>query len=101
MTRKLIPILFLLTAFAACRKNDGNDPGPAYSLSYGDSIIYLKGSGSDYTVSPVTPMAGEYDAFPEGIELDDKTGAINVSKSETGLRYRITFTPEGSNKSYT
>jgi hypothetical protein len=26
------------------------------------------------------------------MEIDDNTGAINVSKTETGLRYRITFT---------
>ena len=35
---------------------------------------------------------GTYTGFPEGIEIDDNTGAINLSKSETGLRYRITHT---------
>jgi hypothetical protein len=99
--RKLFPILFLSLTFFACRKNDGgNDPGGDYSFSYGDSIIYMK-PGAGNVVSPVTPMTGTYTAFPEGIELDEGTGAINVSKSETGLRYRITFTPAGSNKTYT
>lgn len=100
-TRNLFPILVLLTAFAACRKNKGNDPGSNYALSYGDSIIYLKATGGDHIVSPVIPMAGKYEGFPEGIQLNDKTGEINVSKSETGLRYRITFVPEGSIKTYT
>jgi hypothetical protein len=98
-TRKLLPLLLLLTVFAACKKK-GNEPGGDYSLSYGDSVIYLKNTGGDYIVQPATPMAGTYTAFPEGIELDESTGAINVSKSETGLRYRISFTPAGSNRSY-
>lgn len=102
-TRKLLPFfLLLVSAFAACKKNNsGNEPGGDYSLSYGDSVIYAKNVSGDYIVSPVTPMSGTYEAFPEGIELDETTGAINVSESETGLRYRITFTPAGSNRSYT
>lgn len=102
-TRKLLPFLLLiLGAFAACKKNDdGNKPGSNYSLSYGDSVIYARNSAGDHIVTPATPMTGNYEGFPDGIELDEKTGAINVSKSETGLRYRITFTPEGSSKTYT
>lgn len=100
MIKKLLPILILITGFAACRKNNNGEPG-SYNLSYGDSVIYLKNTGGDHIVSPVTPMTGTYEAFPDGIELDESTGAINVSESETGLRYRITFTPAGSTRSYT
>lgn len=76
---------------------DNNQP-----LSYGDSILYLKPSASDYIVYPVNQQAGTYTAFPEGIEIDDNTGAINVSKSETGLRYRITHTaPDGTERTAT
>ncbi|MBM3415193.1 MAG: hypothetical protein FJY20_01845 [Bacteroidetes bacterium] len=39
---------------------------------------------------PVKQSPGTYSGFPEGIEINEATGAINVSKSETGLRYRIT-----------
>lgn len=67
------------------------DPG-AYQLSYGDSILYLRPSSGDYIVYPQSTRPGRYDGFPEGIEIDDRTGAINLSKSETGLRYRITHT---------
>lgn len=73
-----------------------NTGGP-YILSYGDSILYQQPSATDYIVSPLTRRNGVYRGFPEGIEIDDVTGAINISKSETGLRYRITHTaPDGT-----
>ncbi|HYC41041.1 MAG TPA: hypothetical protein VEB63_11205 [Chitinophagaceae bacterium] len=70
-------------------------PG-AYRLSYGDSILYLKNQASDHIIHPTEHRPGTYEGFPDGIEIDETTGAINVSKSETGLRYRITHTaPDG------
>jgi len=89
----------LVVALLTCLScNKGNDqPASPYNLSYGDSIIYLKVQSSDYIVYPTEQRAGTYSAFPDGIEIDDNTGAINVSKSETGLRYRITHTaPDGT-----
>jgi hypothetical protein len=89
----LLPVLmggFLLS----CNKSSNNPSGP-YNLSYGDSIIYLKAQSTDYIVYPSEQRAGVYSGFPEGIQIDDITGAINVSKSETGLRYRITHTAPG------
>jgi hypothetical protein len=72
------------------------NPQLPYAVSYADSIIYLKPSASDYIVNPVKTAPGIYTGFPEGIEINEITGAINVSKSETGLRYRITHTaPDG------
>jgi hypothetical protein len=80
----------------SCTK-DGSDNSSAYDLNYGDSVLYLRPSSGDYIVYPRTQRDGRYSGFPEGIEIDDKTGAINVSKSETGLRYRITHTaPDGT-----
>jgi hypothetical protein len=106
-SRKIIPILLIMLAgFAACKKSN-NEPDPVgggggnYAFSYGDSVIYPQTTSGDYKVSPVTPMKGSYEAFPDGIELDEETGEINVSESETGLRYRITFTPANSSRSYT
>lgn len=94
---KIINSFCLAALFAmgltACSKTtapvDPADSGP-YQLSYGDSIIYLQPSAGDYIIKPVKHRPGVYSGFPEGIEIDDVTGAINVSKSETGLRYRIT-----------
>lgn len=82
-------------SWLACNPSDQDPPGN-YNLSYGDSIIYLRPQADDYIVYPTERREGTYTGFPEGIEIDDNTGAINVSDSETGLRYRITHTaPDG------
>jgi hypothetical protein len=82
-------ISLLLLIIVSCNKPGGEG---TYTLSYGSPIIYLKNQSSDYIVYPTQSRAGTYSAFPEGIEIDDRTGAINVSKSETGLKYKITHT---------
>lgn len=93
-----IAIVFLFTTLficAACNKSTDN-ANSTYKLSYGDSILYLKTQSSDYIVHPTSYRAGRYSGFPDEIEIDETTGAINVSKSETGLRYRITHeSPNG------
>lgn len=88
----------LIAGLESCSKNSGTDnPKGPYTLSYGDSILYMKPAVGDYIVSPLEQRPGTYTGFPEGIEIDAITGAINVSKSETGLRYRITHTaPDGT-----
>ncbi|MBL7740040.1 MAG: hypothetical protein JNK14_12555 [Chitinophagaceae bacterium] len=96
--RKPITSLLALSIFfiVSCSKSSDGPSGP-YDLSYGDSIIYLKVQSGDYIVKPTEHRAGIYEGFPDGIEIDDVTGEINVSKSETGLRYRITHTaPDGT-----
>lgn len=82
-------VFFILAVALACNKPKNQGP---YSLSYGDSILYAKNQAGDYIVYPTEQRSGTYTAFPEGIEIDDNTGAINVTRSETGLRYRITHT---------
>ncbi|MBX3256303.1 MAG: hypothetical protein KF862_19360 [Chitinophagaceae bacterium] len=66
---------------------------------YGDSIIcyqYLS-SGKDYKVSPLNnPGQGQYISQPEGLIIDNSTGEINVTKSESGLAFRIGFIADGS-----
>lgn len=101
--RILITTAFLLVFTAvwliSCSKKTEQPSGP-YKLSYGDSILYLKNQAGDYVVYPTEQRAGEYTGFPDGIEIDEITGAINVSKSETGLRYRVTHTaPNGTTTS--
>jgi hypothetical protein len=103
VTKNIFVVIILLfaTGWFACNKPDNGtiDPGP-YKLSYGDSIIYLKDQAGDYIVSPTEHRDGIYSVFPEGLEINDATGAINVSKSETGLRYRITHkAPDGTETS--
>jgi hypothetical protein len=101
--RILIFTLVLPFAILSCKKTNAPNPVPppaGYSLSYGDSIFYLKNQASDYIVTPIQARTGLYRGFPEGIDVDQNTGAINVSKSETGLRYRVTFFPDGSTDSF-
>lgn len=83
-------LLLAVIAWLSCNKPADGNNGP-YKLSYGDSIIYMKPSGSNI-VYPLEQRGGLYEGFPDGIEIDDNTGAINVANSETGLRYRITHT---------
>lgn len=98
--RHLLVLLISALLFAtvmSCGKKKDNAP---YSLSYGSSILYLKNQASDYIVYPTQSRAGTYVGFPEGIEIDDNTGAINVTDSESGLKYRITHTaPNGDTTS--
>jgi hypothetical protein len=66
---------------------------------YGDSIIYPKPVGfqQSYIVSPINnPGAGKYFSWPDGLSLNASTGAINVTQSETGLRYSIGFVKSGT-----
>jgi hypothetical protein len=82
--------VFLIISGISCNKP--NDVQQTYILSYGSPVLYLKSQSTDYIVYPTQTSPGTYSAFPEGIEIDDNTGAINVSKSETGLKYKITHT---------
>jgi len=84
-------ILLVFALIFSCTKNHSSGP---YTLNYGDSILYLKNQLGDYIVYPTEQRSGHYTAFPEGIDIDEHTGAINVSKSETGLRYRVTHTAD-------
>ena len=100
----LFSLVLLITIFSCKKTNSGggtNPPPPSgYQLTYGDSVFYLNNQASDYIIMPEQTRAGQYIGFPEGIDLDPNTGEINISKSETGLRYRITFIPDGSSDSF-
>jgi hypothetical protein len=103
---KLLFALFSLAVAAfSCTKDSAGTPDPVVppdaKLSYGDSIFYLKDQAADYIVTSNQTVAGRYTGYPEGIDIDANTGAINVSKSETGLRYRVSFKPNTSADSIT
>ena len=92
----LFYLVFLVSipVWLSCNKPAGGTT-PPYQLSYGDSILYMKATGNNI-IFPLTPQTGSYSGFPEGIEIDAVTGAINLNNSETGLRYRITHvSPNG------
>jgi hypothetical protein len=65
--------------------------------SYGASIIFVQPANGDYIVKPVNnPDSGQYFSWPVGMVLDRNTGAINLSKSESGLRYNIGWVKKGT-----
>jgi hypothetical protein len=101
--------LLIVFAIISCGKDNNASPDPTPgggggvtgTLSYGDSIFYLREQATDVIVQPTTARTGTYTGFPEGIEIDSRSGAINLSKSETGLRYKITFKPDTGTDSLT
>jgi hypothetical protein len=103
MTRFLSYIFqfFLLLQVIACTKN-GTDPAPipppngSLQLSYGDSIVYLKNQSTDQLITPKSLPAGTYIGFPDGLVIDPSSGVINVSKSDAGLKYKISYVANGS-----
>jgi hypothetical protein len=71
----------------------------ANAPDYGDSILYLQPVKNDYIVSPVNGTVlgtGKFLSWPEGLVIDSSNGAINVSASETGMRYIIGFIKQGT-----
>jgi len=84
---------------------DGKVPYPVIRITgcpngpdYGDTLIYPQpANGQDYIVSPVNnPGAGKYYSWPEGMVIDSISGAINVTRSETGVKFDIGFVKNGT-----
>jgi hypothetical protein len=100
----LLPVLFMVTMLVAgCERSSDPEPDPpvgGLKIDYGDSILYLRNQAGNTIVIP-QPMgrAGRFYAFPDGMEIDETTGAINISKSETGFRYRVTFVADNNRDS--
>src|SRR5687767_10797834 len=94
MIRRSFKILLCMLAFTvtACEKNA--ESSVPKRLLYADSIFYLKSGSAEQIAYPLERRAGKYSSFPFGLVLDERTGAINVSKSETGLRYMVFFDGE-------
>ncbi len=72
--------------------------GCNFAPDYGDSIVFSQPASGDYYVYPQNNqgVAGTYLAWPAGLNLNSKTGAIDLSKSETGQRYAMAFVRNGT-----
>jgi hypothetical protein len=70
---------------------------PAFPI-YGDSLVYTEPiSGQDAILTPVNnPGTGRYYSWPAGMVIDHNTGAIDLSQSQTGMKYIIGFVPAGT-----
>jgi hypothetical protein len=100
MIKVLCTMVIASFLFPECSKSDNENqtinPGATETrkFSYPDSVFYITGQ-QDYIVNPVNQPAGVYFSFPEGLSLNETTGAINVPKSDAGLKYRISFVEKG------
>jgi hypothetical protein len=71
--------------------------GCTYAPDYGDTLIFPQPTNQDYIITPINnPGVGKYFSWPEGMVIDSVTGAINVTRSETGERYAIGFVKAGT-----
>ncbi len=108
-------LLLLLVVFFSCEKQASNPVEPQEDFSglranssavcdtfrYADTIFYLREQPADYIVKPVTAQSGKYGSYPVGMIISSSTGAINVTKSETGLKYRVWFVKTGASDTCT
>lgn len=104
---KILFIAFVVVAFfSSCKKEgstnlpptpiDTTGGGTTITLNYGDTIFYLQPTGNNIVTLKNFTKVGKFYAFPEGIEIDNNTGAIDLAASEMGLRYKIMFVPAGT-----
>jgi len=64
---------------------------------YGDSILYMRPGSTDIIAMPLNqPDSGEYFSWPTGMVLDRNSGAINISRSEGGVRYHLGYVKKGT-----
>lgn len=79
--------------------NSAPSPSCPVAPIYGDSIIFTQPTGgADYIFNPVNnPGPGKYFSWPVGMVLDQNTGAIDLTASQTGMKYAIGFVKAGTN----
>jgi hypothetical protein len=72
--------------------------GCDFAPDYGDSVVYSQPASGDYSVYPQNNqgVVGTYLSWPDGLSLNSKTGAIDLTKSETGQRYSLAFVKNGT-----
>jgi hypothetical protein len=114
-TKKLLftIIIFATVCILACSKesiiNSNNDNDPALSSSqsanvvsvcdqfaYADTIFYPAELPDDYIIHLNTPLSGSFGTYPDGLEMNPLNGDIDITESETGLKYLIWYVPAGT-----
>ena len=92
----LLRMLVITSVLIGCTKSNIINPDGASTLklAYPDSVFYVSNQ-QDYIVNPVNQPSGTYFSFPEGLSLNESSGAINVAKSDAGLKYRVSFVENG------
>ncbi|WP_439481456.1 hypothetical protein [Cyclobacterium plantarum] len=66
------------------------------TFSYGDTLFFINEIGTN-TINPQgIEGPGLFASLPEGLAIDPRTGVIDINASETGLKYKVSFT-QGNN----
>ncbi|OYW18330.1 MAG: hypothetical protein B7Z54_06355 [Sphingobacteriales bacterium 12-47-4] len=62
-------------------------------LSYGDTLFFPSNTTNNFLIDPVSKPAapGYFKSIPEGLMMDTTNGSINISQSESGLRYKVYY----------
>lgn len=98
-TLTLTTILSLnILAFISCKRVDPNErnlDAICEAFSYSDTVFYINDASSN-KILPQQNLNGIFSSVPEGLALDSLTGEININASETGLKYRVIFTPRNT-----
>lgn len=71
-----------------------------YSFRYPQNKFFISPNPGN-TVAPVVEpneLKGFFTAQPAGLEIDYQTGVIDINQSDTGIRYRVTFTPASNDE---
>ena len=97
---QLAVVVLLGMGTFSCFSDNENQMDPTLEINcadfaYSDTIFFIK-SGQANTISPINSFAGTYTAIPGGLANNAATGTIDVNSSETGLKYKISFTPTGT-----
>jgi len=100
MRKRAFIIIFTCIVYlvSGCKKDksspnntSGNSGGVTVKGIYADSLFFIRAVSS--LIKPITKGPGTYASIPEGLKIDETTGEIDANKSETGLKYKVTFTP--------
>jgi hypothetical protein len=68
---------------------------PCDSFAYADTIFYPAELPNDYIVKPKYKLTGTFGAYPDGLEINTNNGNIDITESETGLKYLVWYVPFG------
>ena len=75
--------------------NNAVTMSPCDSFAYADSIFFPEELPNDYIVKPKYKLTGTFGAYPDGLEINPNNGNIDITESETGLKYLVWYVPFG------
>ncbi|MEN7547306.1 hypothetical protein AAG747_05265 [Rapidithrix thailandica] len=90
--------LLITVSFLACTPEQNIEPAKelqsrsAAFFDYGSEVFYLGDHNPQLLPATSPSLEGEFKATPDLLAIDPHTGSIDLTKSETGLTYRISFT---------